>query len=115
MSVAPQASPTLPSLHLDDATDEPTQTLTLREWSVLHTVNCPLDLLIGRPGHTAGPQLAERLPVSIRRLEILCWDYFMEEGWCSIEEHVDHLVHLVGEGRCMVPVLQKLRCDIVEY
>lgn len=71
---------------------------SLQGWPVLHTLTCPLGTLLGKPDRPL--ELAECLPVGIRRLEIL-----YDDPW-SMEEVVDVVVRLLQRKKDVVPLLE---------
>lgn len=114
-----QLRATLTHLHLGfwGAESEPVERLSLREWPVLRDVACPLELLLGCRGVREAWQLAERLPVCIRQLQMLYFEFNMEEEgeydseeeeYRSVLNEVDLFVQLVSKEKHMVPRLEKL-------
>lgn len=91
----------------DDA-DPLVERLSLRGWPVLRELLCPLKLLVGFQGPAHGPQLAERLPACIQRLQMVYCGYYSEDDNWSFAEEMDSYVQLVSEGKWIVPRLEKL-------
>lgn len=108
-----QLRATLTHLHLDFryADSEPEEQLSFREWPVLREVGCPLELLLGCRGVGEGWQLAERLPVCIRLLAMLDWEWEAEEEdeYWHFQTEVDLFVQLVSKEKQMVPKLEELK------
>lgn len=101
---------TLTHLHLnfDDNEEEFDQRMSLRAWPVLRNVGCPLELLLGCAGPADGWQLAEKLPLSIRKLRVTGWENYSETAGWKEEDRLDVVVQMLSKEKQLVPGLVKL-------